>query len=110
VQILNTFQTKITTLFAVFSTIGLLLTACSPPTGNAENGQKWFQMHNCYGCHGENANNGRAPKIAAIDRGFGSFVRLLRSPDSASMPSFPEETISKQDAADIYTWLKSLPE
>ena len=67
-------------------------------------------MHNCYACHGKNANDGRAPKIAAIDRSFGSFVRFLRNPDSASMPSFPEEIISRQDAADIYSWLKSLPE
>jgi mono/diheme cytochrome c family protein len=107
---LNTFRTELVTLLVVFFTTGLLLAACSPPTGNAENGQRWFTMHNCSGCHGKNANDGRAPKIAAIDRGFGSFVRFLRSPGSASMPSFPEETLSKQDAADIYTWLNSLPE
>lgn len=107
---LNTFRTEIVILFTVFLTIGFLAAACGPPPGNAENGQRWFKMHNCYACHGKNANDGRAPKIAAIDRGFGSFVRFLRSPDSAGMPSFPEEKISKQDAADIYIWLKSLPE
>jgi mono/diheme cytochrome c family protein len=90
--------------------MGFLLTACSSPNGNSESGRKWFEMHNCSKCHGKNANDGRAPKIASLDRSFGSFVRILRKPNSVSMPSFPEEVISKQNAADIYTWLKSLPE
>jgi hypothetical protein len=67
-------------------------------------------MHNCSRCHGKNANNGRATKIVSIDKSFGSFVRILRKPYSVSMPSFSEDKISKQDAADIYPWLKSLPD
>ncbi|MCF8056834.1 MAG: cytochrome c [Desulfocapsa sp.] len=107
---LNTFRAEAVTLLAVYLILILLLTACSPPTGNAENGQRWFAMHNCTSCHGKNGTGGRAPKIAALNRSFGSFVRFLRNPDSTSMPRFPEEKISKQDAADIYIWLKTLPE
>jgi mono/diheme cytochrome c family protein len=107
---LNRSRVETVVLFALLLTTTLLLPACDPPVGSAENGQRWFDMHNCSGCHGKNANDGRAPKIAALDRSFGSFVRFIRNPDSVRMPNFPEERVSKQDAADIYTWLKGLPE
>lgn len=88
----------------------LLFTAgCSTPEGNAEQGKRWYIMHNCFSCHGKNANDGRTAEIAAIRLSFGSFENYLRDPDSPSMPKFPEEKLSKQDAADIYAWLKSLP-
>ena len=107
---LNTFRYEAVTLFTILIAMALLLTACSPPSGNAESGQRWFTMHNCYGCHGKNATGGRAMKIANLKRSFGSFERFIRNPDSSSMPRFSEEKISKQDAADIYAWLRSLPE
>ncbi len=87
-----------------------LLAACSPPSGNPENGKKWFMMHNCYACHGRNAKGGKAPEIARINRRFSSFLRFIRTPQSTVMPNFPAERISRQDAADIYAWLQSLPD
>lgn len=107
----NTFKAEIVTVFTIFFLFQVfLLTACSEaPIGDAKRGQRWFNMHNCVGCHGKHANDGRAPKIAALDRNFGSFIHFLRNPDSVSMPDFPEEKISNQDAADIYAWLKSIP-
>jgi mono/diheme cytochrome c family protein len=86
----------------------LFLVACSTPPGNPENGKKWFMMHNCSGCHGPHGNDGKAPHIAGLDMGFGGFLRKLRSTDSTIMPTFPESTVSKQDAADIYAYLKSI--
>jgi len=93
-------------------TFGLLLTvitlsACnSTTTGNAENGQKWYKMHNCNACHGEKGDGGRGPDITTIDMGFGSFVKKLRKKDAPIMPPYPEEKISEQDAADIFAYLK----
>ncbi len=95
-------------LLSLFSL--LLLSACNGSGGNAANGERWFSMHNCSACHGKAGNDGRAAAIAGTDMGFGSFVRFLRDPDSPSMPAFPESKLSKNDAADIYAWLKSLPE
>lgn len=98
-------------LLLLFCTITvLMLTACNTPQGDIMEGKRWFAMHNCSACHGQNANNGRAARISAIDMSFGSFVRFLRNPDTPSMPPFPESKISRDDAADIYAWLKSMPE
>ena len=86
----------------------LLLAACGTPQGNAENGKKWFAMNNCTSCHGPHANDGKAPQIAGFDMGFRSFLAKLRTKDAPIMPFFPESKISKQDAADIYAYLKSI--
>jgi len=87
----------------------VLLTGCNGPTGDAEDGKRWFVMHNCISCHGKNANDGRAAKIAGIDMSFSSFLHIVRKPYSPSMPPFPENKLSEEDAADIYAWLKSMP-
>lgn len=87
----------------------LLLNGCNNPQGNATQGKRWYTMHNCSSCHGANGQDGRAAEIAAIDMSFHSFVDILRDPYSPSMPRFPENKLSKEDAADIYAWLKSIP-
>jgi mono/diheme cytochrome c family protein len=98
-------------LLLLFSTVTvILLSGCGAPEGDIQEGQRWYTMHNCYSCHGKNANDGKAAKIASLDMGFSSFVRLLRNPSSPSMPRFPETTLSKEDAADIYAWLKNMPQ
>lgn len=87
-----------------------LLSGCGDPEGNAEDGKRWYAMHNCSGCHGYNGNDGRAKAIADTDMGYFRFVRYLRNPSSPSMPKFDEKKLPEQDTADIYVWLKSLPE
>ena len=106
---LNTFPMG-AALFAVCAISVFLLAACSTPSGNIENGQRWFTMNHCHGCHGKNGTGGPAKEIAGLNKSFGSFLRFLRAPDSTSMPSFPEERLSENDAADIYAWLRSLPQ
>jgi mono/diheme cytochrome c family protein len=85
----------------------ICLGACSGPAGDPENGKRWYMMHNCSSCHGPNGNDGRAANIAGIKMSFGGFVRKLRTTDAPIMPAFPESKISRQDAADIYSYLKS---
>ena len=97
-----------TCILSVFILTALLVTAgCSSPQGNADNGKRWYMMHNCSGCHGANGDDGRAPKIKKLDRSFGSFVRKLRTTDTSIMPAYPDSKLSKEDAADIYAFLQS---
>lgn len=101
-QPLSTLLTKGVITFAV-----IFLCACSGPAGDPENGKRWYMMHNCSSCHGPNGNDGRAVNIAGTKMSFGSFVRKLRTTDAPIMPAFPESKISRQDAADIYSYLKA---
>ncbi len=86
----------------------LYLVACSGPTGNPEDGKRWYVRNNCSSCHGEEGRNGEAPELAGLKMRYSSFIKKLRKSGSVSMPDFPEEQISQQDAADIYSWLKSI--
>jgi len=88
--------------------LGIALSGCGGPDGNAENGKRWYTMNNCSSCHGPHGNDGRSPEIANLDMSFSSFVKKLRTTDAPIMPPFPESKVSKQDAADIYAFLKSM--
>jgi len=88
--------------------VSLALYGCGAPAGSPEDGVRWYTMHNCSSCHGLHGNDGRAVDIAGVDMRFGSFVRTLRRTDAPIMPHFPESKISKQDAADMYAYLKSV--
>jgi len=100
------FRTSTNLLFFLFLAF---LISCSAPPGKPANGKKWFLMHNCFSCHGLHGNDGRAANIAGLKMSFGSFVGKLRRTDAPIMPYFPESKVSKQDAADIYAYLQSLP-
>lgn len=100
---------KASFIILFFFMLSITLSACEgTPAGNVADGKRWFAMQNCSACHGPNANDGDAVNIANLDQSFGSFLRKLRTKDAPIMPPFPEEKVSKQDAADIYAFLKSL--
>lgn len=85
-----------------------VVTGCSSPTGNAENGKRWYAMHRCDGCHGPNGNDGRSPNITGLEMSYSAFLKRLRNAKSVTMPVFPESEISKQDAADILSYINTL--
>lgn len=99
-----------TTLFASsLFLLTLLLCSCSGPDGNVEDGKRWYTMHNCNRCHGDNGNDGESPDITGLNMSYSSFVKRLRkSSGSVTMPEFPESKISKQDAADILAYINTL--
>ena len=101
---------KITPFNLLLLTLWLLVlpTSCSqPPTGNPDNGKRWFSLYRCNGCHGENGTGGRAVEIAGLEMRYSAFLRKLRNPGSSIMPSFPRDKVSDQDGADIYLWLRN---
>lgn len=88
----------------------LLFSSCSGPEGNAADGKRWYRMHNCYACHGENGYDGRGPNIANPSMSYRSFVSRLRNAKTQVMPAYSKERINDQDAADILAYLKSVDE
>ena len=92
-------------LFAAALT--LIVSGCSSPKGNSDDGSRWYKMHNCFACHGPNGNDGKAPNIKGLDMGFRTFRSIVRDAGSPIMPKYSEEKIPEQDVADIYSWLKS---
>ncbi len=94
-------------LFPVVGVIVMMfaLSGCTTPEGNADDGKRWYMMHNCYSCHGLHGNDGKAPDIDTGHLSFRKFLAVIRDADSPIMPKFPEEKVSRQDAADMFAFL-----
>jgi mono/diheme cytochrome c family protein len=81
------------------------------PAGNAENGKKLYKSDGCYQCHGLSAQGSSrtGPRLAPDPIAFQLFSYVVRHP-SDDMPPYTSKVVSDQDLADIYAFLKSLPE
>jgi mono/diheme cytochrome c family protein len=85
----------------------LLISSCSTPMGNPEDGKRWYSMNNCYACHGVNGDDGKAPVVNNLEMAYWRFERIVRDAGSPIMPTYPVEKISDQDMADLYAFLKA---
>ncbi len=100
-------RSRFLTLFLLIIPI-LVLSACTAPEGSADDGKRWYMMNNCFACHGLHGNDGKAPDIDIDDVSFRKFLAVIRNAKSPIMPRFPEEKVSRQDAADMYAWLSAI--
>ena len=83
------------------------------PSGDAANGKRLFLADGCYQCHGTVGQGGRyngpAPRIARTELPFEGFIGLLRAPPN-DMPPYVAAVLPDQAVADIYAYLRGLPE
>jgi mono/diheme cytochrome c family protein len=77
--------------------------------GNAAHGKKLFTSYGCYECHGRAAQGGVGPRLGPEPLPLSFIKSYVRHP-SGSMPPYTAKTVSDQDLADIYAFLKTLPE
>jgi ubiquinol-cytochrome c reductase cytochrome c subunit len=80
------------------------------PAGNAERGQKFFEVDGCYQCHGHIGHGGgrAGPRLAKTKLPFDAFLQQLRRP-SNQMPPYEAAILSDQMVADIYAYVLTLP-
>ena len=89
----------------------------SPATGNAAAGKALYSSYVCFGCHGYNGETGNprllgnTSQTLANEANFIRFLRLRadRAPvlPVTSMPNYPENSLSDQQARDIYAYIRS---
>ncbi len=93
---------------AILFTIGL---AFGQTKADPENGKKLFLKDGCYQCHGQSGSGGLAgPRLAQTKLTQTAFVSYVRNPAPGSMPAYRAKVLADQDLADIYAFIKSLPE
>jgi ubiquinol-cytochrome c reductase cytochrome c subunit len=83
-----------------------------PVQGNAEAGRRAFTEYGCYYCHGTVGQGSLptvGPRVARVARSFDSFKNYLRRP-TGRMSSYPAGVIGDDTLADIYAYLRGLPE
>ena len=111
-------------VLVVFTMVSALVAQTSPgalPPGDAGRGKAVYQTHQCWACHGYNGETGT--RLLQEDgtfivrlltpSGFMSFIRAPRPTDpppvgsSTSMPSYGVSSLSNQQAADLFSYIKT---
>ena len=89
----------------------LLAQTPAPPQGNAEKGKQLFVDRGCWQCHGLAAQGGgiAGPRLAGRVPTWPAFSRSVRRPAEEMVP-YTEKVLPEAELADIYAWLKSIPE
>jgi mono/diheme cytochrome c family protein len=82
------------------------------PSGDPKNGKELFLKYTCYGCHGFSAQNGPAGnRLNPMRFSQANFTALVRNPGAPNrMPPYSAKVISDAQLADIYAFLKTLPD
>jgi mono/diheme cytochrome c family protein len=85
-------------------------TSDQAPAGNATRGQALFHADGCWECHGTVGQGGgfAGPRIGPMALPWSAFIQQLRSPQN-NMPPYAPKVLANGDAANIYAFLKSIP-
>ena len=89
---------------------GLLLAPGATLAASVENGKQVFMRAGCWQCHGTVGQGGAAgPKLAPDPLPFDALSSFVRT-TNRQMPAYREEVLSDADLADLYAYLKSIPQ
>jgi len=85
--------------------------AAQTKAGDVANGKRLFEKNGCYQCHGYWGQGGVAgPRLNQTRLPFPAFSAFVRNPPSGSMPPFRAKVMPDQELADVYAYIKSIPE
>jgi mono/diheme cytochrome c family protein len=80
-------------------------------TGNSDNGKRLFLKNGCYQCHGQSGQGGLAgARLAQIKLAQPAFIAYVRNPAPGGMPPYRAKVMSDQELADVFAYIKTLPE
>jgi mono/diheme cytochrome c family protein len=83
-----------------------------PSSANSQNGQHLYTAFGCYECHGyqgQGSTQTGGTRLGPPQIPFSGFVAYVRQPTS-QMPPYTSKAVSDAQLADIYAFLKSLPQ
>jgi mono/diheme cytochrome c family protein len=81
----------------------------SAASGNVENGKTLYVKYSCYACHGyEGHGTGPATRLVPMRMNLPGFSAYLKNP--RQMPPYTSKVLSDEQAADIWAYIKSIPE
>ena len=86
-----------------------------PSTGDEITGRALYFEHACYSCHGYTGETGQMPLLGSAfllsEELFLIYLRLRADQNpllpSTSMPNFPEDSLSDEQARDLYAYIRS---
>lgn len=89
----------------------LLFAAGAANAQDATHGKELFLKYTCYGCHGFSAENGPGARLVPMKLTQAGFIAYVRNPPRPNqMPSYSPKVLSDGDMADIYAYIKTIPD
>jgi mono/diheme cytochrome c family protein len=83
----------------------------TPSTGDAKHGKELFTKYSCYACHGFSGENGNGARLVPMKFPQAGFIAYVRNPPRPNqMPSFSAKVLADADLADIYAYIRTLPD
>src|SRR5690349_24916238 len=78
------------------------------PSGDAARGKELYVKYTCYACHSFDGHGGAGARLVPMKMLLPVFTAYVRLP--RAMPAYREKVISDAELADIYAYIKSIPE
>jgi mono/diheme cytochrome c family protein len=84
--------------------------AQSPPAaqGNAQTGKDLYAKYSCYACHGYDGHGGSGARLVPMRMNLPGFTAYIKNP--RQMPPYTAKVLTDAQAADLWTFIKSIPE
>jgi ubiquinol-cytochrome c reductase cytochrome c subunit len=77
-------------------------------TGNAQNGKELYLKYSCYACHGYDGHGGAGARLVPMRMNVPGFTAYVHNP--RQMPPYTAKVLSDAQLADLFAYIKSLPE
>jgi mono/diheme cytochrome c family protein len=78
--------------------------------GDVDKGAAIFVKNGCYQCHGRIGQGTIAgARLMQTKLTQAGFIGFVRNPPPSSMPQFRVKSMSDQELADVYAYIKSIP-
>ena len=94
-------------------TIGLILWVgaayAQSPAGNATAGKDLYVKFNCYACHGFSGQNGSGARLVPMKMTQATFTAFVHK-GRGQMPPYSEKVLADAQLADVYAYVKTLPD
>lgn len=82
--------------------------AASPAPGNVASGKDVYLRFSCYACHGYAGQGGGGPRLVPMGLPVSGFTAFVRNPPT--MPPYTPKVLSDAQLADVWAYVKTLPE
>ena len=97
-------------ILAQTAALAMLTVAAYGQQGVAKKGGKMFVDYSCYACHGFSGQNGPGKRLVPMKLAAVAFTAYVRSPGTNQMPSYSAKVLSDAQLADIWAYIKTLPD
>lgn len=97
-------------ILALAAALAMLSVAAYGQQGDAKKGGKMFVDYSCYACHGFSGQNGPGKRLVPMKLAAVAFTAYVRSPGTNQMPSYSAKVLSDAQLADIWAYIKTLPD